>query len=96
VVSYRFTPRAEDDLRAIWRAIARDNERAADMLLLRIFAKLDLAARHPSMGSPRKELSGTARLLLEGSYVVIYEPMPYGVLVVAIVHGRRDPTTWLD
>jgi toxin ParE1/3/4 len=37
----------------------------------------------------------TARILIEGRYVVIYEPMPYGVLAVAIVHGMRDPDNWL-
>jgi toxin ParE1/3/4 len=47
------------------------------------------------MGAARPELSATARILVEGRYVIIYEPMPYGVLAVAIVHGMRDPERWL-
>jgi len=95
VVRYRLTPRASQDLRDIWHTIAIDNEKAADKLLMRIFDKLELAAQHPKMGTARPELSTTARVLVEGRYIVIYEPQPDGVLVVAIVHGMRDPEHWL-
>lgn len=95
MTSYRLTPRAEQDLRDIWNTIAPDNETAADALLLRIFGKLDLAAGQPQMGVARPDLSPTARILVEGRYIVIYEPMPYGILAVAIVHGMRDAEAWL-
>jgi toxin ParE1/3/4 len=95
VASYRLTPRAEQDLRDIWHSIAPDNEAAADALLTRILDRLELATGHPHMGAARPELSATARILVEGRYVIIYEPMPYGVLAVAIVHGMRDPERWL-
>jgi toxin ParE1/3/4 len=86
---------AVEDIREIWRTIAQDDENAADKLLLRLFSKLELAAAQPRMGAPRPELSSTARILVEGRYIVIYEPTVYGVLAVAIVHGMRDPETWL-
>ncbi|TPK69407.1 type II toxin-antitoxin system RelE/ParE family toxin [Mesorhizobium sp. B2-4-19] len=92
---YRLTPRAAQDLRDIWYTIAIDNEKAADRLLMRIFEKLDLATQHPKLGTARPDLSATARVLIEGRYIVIYEPQPDGVLVVAIVHGMRDPEHWL-
>ncbi|QPC94288.1 type II toxin-antitoxin system RelE/ParE family toxin [Mesorhizobium sp. INR15] len=92
---YRLTPRASQDLRDIWHTIAIDNERAADKLLMRIFDKLELATQHPRMGTARPELSATARVLIEGRYIVIYEAIPDGILVVAIVHGMRDPEHWL-
>ena len=95
MASYRLTPRASQDLRDIWHTIAADNEKAADNLLMRIFDKLDLAAQHPKIGTARPELSATARVLIEGRYIVIYEPQPDGVLAVAIVHGMRDPEHWL-
>lgn len=91
-----FSPRAEEDLRDIWRSIAPDNEAAADALLLRLLDKAELAAAQPHMGSPRPELSSTARLLVEGRYVVIYEPMPGGIFVAAVVHGARDVESWLS
>ncbi|TIL36392.1 type II toxin-antitoxin system RelE/ParE family toxin [Mesorhizobium sp.] len=88
---YRLTPRASQDLRDIWHTIAIENEKAADKLLMRIFDKLELAAEHPKMGTARPELSVTARVLIEGRYIVIYEPQLEGILVVAIVHWMRDP-----
>ena len=93
--SYRLTPRAQQDLRDIWRNIAVDNEPAADKLLTRLFDKFELVADHPEMGSARPELSETARILVEGRYIAIYEPAPYGTLIVAIIHGMRDPQNWL-
>lgn len=95
VAKVRFSPRAEADLFEIWAMIAVDNMPAADALYRRITHKVELAAEHPLMGSARPELSPTARLLIEGSYVVVYEPLPDGVLVVTVVHGMRDPSNWL-
>jgi toxin ParE1/3/4 len=89
------TPRAESDLYEIWATIAVDNIRAADRVFHRIMSKAWLAADNPRMGAPRPELSPTARILVEGRYIVIYEPRPDGVTVVAIVHGMRDPESWL-
>lgn len=47
------------------------------------------------MGVARPEIAPAARLLVEGRYVILYEPTPEGVLIVAIVHGMRDPARWL-
>ncbi|WP_280176183.1 type II toxin-antitoxin system RelE/ParE family toxin [Cohaesibacter gelatinilyticus] len=89
------SPRAEQDIRDIWRDIAQDNEPAADALVYRLFDKFELAAGQPKMGAPRPELSQTARLLIEGSYIAIYEPKSYGVFIVAVVYGGRKPENWL-
>ncbi len=83
-------------MRQIWRDIAPDNERAADALLRGILGKAELAAEHPQMGAQRPELSPTARILIEGRYIAIYEPMPYSIFVVAVVYGPRDVGAWLD
>ncbi|RWX61441.1 type II toxin-antitoxin system RelE/ParE family toxin [Mesorhizobium sp. M4B.F.Ca.ET.089.01.1.1] len=95
MAEFRLTPRAIQDLRDIWHHIA-DNEPAADKLISRIFDRLELACEHPDMDAARPELSATARILVEGRYVVIYEPTAYGVLAVAVVHGMRDPERWLS
>ena len=91
----RLTPRAEADLFDIWATIAADNVHAADLLVTRIMRKAALAADHPHMGAARPELSATARILVEGRYLAIYEPRPDGVLLIAVVHGMRDPDSWL-
>ena len=48
------------------------------------------------MGSARPELSATARMIVEGRYVAIYEPTHYGAEIVVVIHGMREPTSWLD
>ncbi len=64
---FTLTPRAEADLYEIWATIAADNIPAADRLYHRVLHKGQLAAEHPHMGSPRPELSPTARILVEGA-----------------------------
>lgn len=91
----RLTPRAENDLRQIWRTIAADNEAAADALLRRFLDKAAMAAKHPNISVARPDLSPTARILIEGNYILIYEPQGDGVLIIAIVHGGRDPAAWI-
>lgn len=92
----RYTPRAEADLFEIWLAVARDSERAADALIGRIVDKIELAADLPYMGVARPALGSRVRILIEGRYVVIYQPGPPALAVVAVVHGRSDPETWLS
>ncbi|MBN9034123.1 MAG: plasmid stabilization protein [Rhizobiales bacterium 63-7] len=93
---YRLTPRAQRDLRDIWRYIAVENERAADKLIGKLFDKFELIASNPHMGPARSEIASDVRLVIEGRYIAIYEPTAYGVLVVAVVHGMREPSQWLE
>jgi len=96
VGSYRLTPKARQDLRQIWHYVADDNEAAADALLVRLLDKLSLAADNPMMGVARPELGASARMLVEGSYLILYRPEPYGVLAVTVVHAMTDPQGWMD
>ncbi len=48
---------AEQDYRDIWRYIRADNPDAADRLLRRIDAKLELYASNPAMGTPRDQFA---------------------------------------
>ncbi len=44
------------------------------------------------MGAPRPELAPGARMLVEGSYLILYFAEPRAVRVVRVVHGARDIT----
>ena len=79
----------------IFCKVSPGNLRRPDDLFLEPADKAELAASQPEMGAPRPELSPTARILVEGSYIIIYEPMPYGIFVVAVVYGGRNPENWL-
>lgn len=95
-IRYRLTPRARRSLSAIYRDVAEHSLRGADAVLQRIFDKIELAVEHQHIGVARPEISASARTLVAGSYIVIYEPGRPKLSVIAVVHGARDPETWLD
>jgi len=35
------------------------------------------------------------RSVVHGSHIVFYQPQPYGVLIVRVLHGRQDVRTHL-
>jgi len=47
------------------------------------------------MGTSRPELGQRVRLFPLGHYVILYEETADGVDIVRVVHGKRDPETWL-
>jgi plasmid stabilization system protein ParE len=60
---YRLSKRARSGLFKIYADIAQENPAAADALYLRIIGKIESAALHPGIGSPRPEFGETARML---------------------------------
>jgi toxin ParE1/3/4 len=92
-----FTRQADAELRSIWRNIAEDNESAADRIVSAIVEKVELLRRHPRLGPRRPDIRPTARLLIEGHYLVLYEIHPDSdegpvdwIEIVSVVDGRRD------
>jgi toxin ParE1/3/4 len=71
------------------------NEPAAGALVERLHVKIVSALQFPFKGAPRPSLGAKARILVEGQYVIIYEPADYGLLVVAIADSRKRPKDWL-
>jgi toxin ParE1/3/4 len=86
--------RAEAELRAIWRYIAAENPAAADRLLLRIDAKLQILRDFPKIGTLRSEIRPGFRMLVEGAYLLLYEydEASEAVELIAVVDGRQDLT----
>jgi addiction module RelE/StbE family toxin len=83
---------ALEDLRLISNWIARDNPRAADALITRIFDKIERleTPELTDMGRPGS-LLGT-RELIEYPYIIVYEVHDdrSEVIVRAVVHGAQD------
>jgi toxin ParE1/3/4 len=50
----------------------------------------------PGIGVRRPEIDLRLRLFAFGSYVVLYHEEGHGIDVIRVVHGRRDPQTWLS
>jgi toxin ParE1/3/4 len=84
--------RADDDLRRIWRYIAAENPAAADRVLLRIDAKLEMLRDFPGIGTLRNDIREGFRVLMEGNYLLLYEhdAANDAVELFGVVDGRRD------
>jgi toxin ParE1/3/4 len=86
------TSRAEDDLIEIWLYVAQDSPVAADRLLDRIDARLQQLSLMPLSGPSRHDLLPGLRHLVIGNFLVFYRVEETGVVIVRVMHGRRDIT----
>ncbi len=84
-------PSAESDLTEIWEYIARDSPENADRFVFRVYQICrETLAFNPQIGRSREELSAELRSSVVDDYVIFYRPVNDGVLVVRVLHGRRD------
>jgi toxin ParE1/3/4 len=91
------SPAAERDLEDIWLTIAADNPAAATRTVRAIGARIERLALFPRLGPRRADIRPTARMLVDGAYLVLYETRPDTddgpvdeVEVVRVVDGRRN------
>ncbi len=83
-------PRASADVSEIWEFIARDNIERADAFVDRVDEKFRALAAQPLMGRERKELGPGIRSIAMAPYVIFYDALPDGVIIVRVLHGARD------
>jgi toxin ParE1/3/4 len=83
-------PRANDDIAEIWDFIAEDSLAAADGFVERLDREFRLLASQPMMGRARDELAPGLRSMPFMRYVVFYEPVREGIIVVRVIHSARD------
>jgi toxin ParE1/3/4 len=86
----RKTSIAEQDLLGIWDYIAKDSVAAADRFWLRLQERFELLLTQPYMGESQERFRPNLRSIVEGSYIVFYEPLPDGVLIYRVLHGARQ------
>jgi plasmid stabilization system protein ParE len=87
-----FDDEALDDLRRIFARIAKDDRRAADALVSRIFDKAERLGSPELTEMGRPGLDPGTRELIEYPYIIVYEVHPERgeIVVLSIVHGARD------
>ncbi|HLK04636.1 MAG TPA: type II toxin-antitoxin system RelE/ParE family toxin [Candidatus Acidoferrum sp.] len=87
-----FHPDAAKDLGEIWEYIAADNPGAADRVLTEIHEAILSLVRFPHAGYSRSELtSRPLRFHPIRDFLIVYAPDEKPILVLAILHGRRNP-----
>jgi len=86
----RLSDQALEDLSDIWLFIAKDNQTAASKLVHEITLKYNKLADNPFMGRSRSEIRAEFRSFSVGAYLILYVPIPNGVLIHRILHGARN------
>jgi len=85
-------PDALADLDEIWEFIAGDNLTAADGVLEEIYEAIGALVPFPQVGHSRPDLtSRSLRFQPVRDFLIAYAPDEKPLLVVAVLHGRRNP-----
>jgi toxin ParE1/3/4 len=97
-MAHRLAPEVEAELDQIWYYIARESGsiEIADRLIDSITDRFLLLASHPYLGRRRDDdLRPGLRSLPFGMYVIVYRIENEDVLILHVMHGRRDIETLL-
>lgn len=91
------TAAAERDLQDIWLVIATDNPDAATSMLRRLGKRIERLAQFPRLGNRRPDIAPSARALVEGPYLILFETEPdtdegpvEWVEIVRVMDTRRN------
>jgi len=93
MANYEFSALAEADALDVWCHIAADRPLAADRMLARLHQAAARCAAFPGLGRKRPELGDETRVLPVDSYLLIYHPVPTGIIIDRILHAARDIDT---
>ena len=91
-MAHRLAPQVEVELDEIWYYIARDSGsmEIADRLIDAITDRFFLLGNHPYVGRLRNDLRAGLRSFPVGQYVIIYRIEGMDVLILHVMHARRD------
>ncbi len=87
----RWSLPARKDLKQIYDYIAQDSQYYSKNVAQNLVEKTELLAEFSEMGRIVPEIGeDSVRELFVYSYRLIYEIVPDGIEILAIVHGKRD------
>lgn len=84
------TPESRRDYVEIWSYISVRDLAAAERLVRRFDATLEVIASAPNMGRKVEELAANLRSFPVGSYLIFYRPLDDGMELIRVLHGARD------
>jgi antitoxin ParD1/3/4/toxin ParE1/3/4 len=80
------------DLEEIWEYIGADNLDAADRVLKELYEAIHGLISFPQQGHRRSDLTARPlRLQSVRDFLIAHAPDEQPLLVVAVLHGRRNP-----
>jgi toxin ParE1/3/4 len=82
--------RADADLLEIYRYLTERNPAAAECLVGEIHRKFENLSHFPFIGRDRSSLSQGIRSVVVYPYVIFYTVERDRIIIVRILHGRRD------
>jgi toxin ParE1/3/4 len=97
-MAHRLAQEAATELDDIWYYVAKESGSVtrADRLVDAITARFWILARHPHIGRRRNDLRPGLRSFPVRDYLIIYRTDGDDVLILHILHARRDITALLN
>lgn len=94
---FLWSPQALEDLLDIYVMIGSDSPKAAERVYSQIESRAETLLHYPRLGPRRLGIAPTARVLVEGAYLILYELHPdmgdgpvKTIEIVRVVDGRRE------
>ena len=88
---YRVTPQAQADFDVAYDYLSEKSEAAAHRLELDLVDAFIHLGAWPDSGRLRPEVtSAPIRFWISGSYIIIYDPIPRPINILAVLHGAQD------
>ena len=85
-------PAAADDITEIWEYIAKDNPFAAERVRQDLLEGVRKLVAFPRQGHFRPDLTARPiRFHVVGAYLIAYASDRTPLVVLAVLHGRRNP-----
>ena len=90
--AFELHPEAYSDLSEIWEFIAKDDVDAADRVVNEVCEAIRALVDFPQQSHKRPDLSSRPlRFKVVRDFLIAYAPDESPLLVVAVIHGRRNP-----
>ncbi|MBW9087519.1 type II toxin-antitoxin system RelE/ParE family toxin [Rhizobium wenxiniae] len=91
-------PQFVEDLREVWRFIARDDETQADKFVFELEKRYRMLAENPALGTARFPKYPAMRIFPYRSYLIIYTPLQdqAGIELIRLLHSARDYHRYFD
>ena len=91
-MAHRLSPEAEAELDDIWWHIVQSGVSVdvAGRVVALITERFHLLAAFPHLGRARDDLRRDLRAFTVGGYVIFYKVEGVDILILRVVHGRRD------